>query len=152
MISPFSKYEGIRGKGLCKSLCEKITYINGMKNIISTLANLKNKNITDDLKYLKYLNYLKHKVKKFFENFIREVAHSMKIESSALKTKLKILESKIHYRDNTKYIHCKEKLDKIFQEKDDGAIIRSRLDGCKYGEKMQSISQLLKKIVLFKIK
>ena len=35
---------------------------------------------------------------------------SNKIESSALETKLNILESKIRYREDLEYIQCKEKL------------------------------------------
>ena len=34
----------------------------------------------------------------------------MKTESSVLQTKLKMLESKICYRDDPEYIHCKEEV------------------------------------------
>ena len=91
IFSVFNKSEGTRGKDLWKhknSLCEKSTYINGMKKRISTLENLKNENITDEQNVWKYLKY---KIKKFSKNFSKEAARSKKIESSAVKTKLKIL-------------------------------------------------------------
>ena len=91
MFSLFSKSEGKRGKGLWKhnnSLCEKSAYINSMKKHISTLENLKNENITDEQNVWKYLKY---KIRKFSKNFSKEAARSKKIESSAVKTKLKIL-------------------------------------------------------------
>ena len=118
MFSLFSKSEGTRGKGLWKhnnSLCEKSTYINGMKkHVICTLENLKNENITDERNAWEYLKY---EIRKFSKNFSEEAARSMKIESSALETKLKILESKIRYRDDPEYIHCKDELDKLYQGK-----------------------------------
>ena len=50
------------------------------------------------------LEYLKYEIRKTSKNFSKEAARSKKIESSALETKLKILESKIHYSDNPEYI------------------------------------------------
>ena len=42
--------------------------------------------------------YLKYEIRKFPKNFSKEAAHSKKIESSTLETKLKMLESKTRYR------------------------------------------------------
>ena len=101
------------------SLCEKSTYINSMKkHITSALEKLKNENITDEQIVWEYLKY---EIRKF----CKEAVLSKKIESSALETKLKILESKICYRDDPEYIHCKEELDKLYEGKINGAIIRS---------------------------
>ena len=61
---------------------------------------------------------------------------SNKIESSALETKLNILESKIRYREDLEYIQCKEKLDRLYQEKINSAIIRSRSDWYEYRKKL----------------
>ena len=110
----------MRGKGLREhnnSFSEKSSYINYMtKHIIST------------------------EIRKFSKNFCKEAARSKKIESSALETKLKILEPKIRYRDDPEYIHCKEELDKIYQGKINGALIRSKLDCMSMGKNRQSFS------------
>ena len=135
----FHKSEGRGGKGLWKhnnSLCEKTTYINGMKKyIISTLENLKNEDITDEQTVWYYLKY---KIRKFFKIFSKEAARSKKIESSALETKLKILESKIRDRDNPEYVHCKEELDKLYEGKINGPIIGSSSTGMNTGKNRQS--------------
>ena len=57
-----------------------------MKKHICTLENLKNENITDKQSVWQYLKY---EIRKFSKNFSREAACSNKIESAALKTKLK---------------------------------------------------------------
>ena len=104
------------------------------KNIsyLSTVENLKNENITDEQSVWEYLKY---EIRKFSKTFSKEAARSKKIESPALETKLKILESKVRYRDDPEYIHCKEELDKLYQGKINGAIIRSRCDWYEHGEK-----------------
>ena len=67
MFSLFSKSEETGGKCLWKrnSLCEKSTYIHTMKNIISTLENLKNEIIPDEQSGR---GYSKHKIRKFSKN------------------------------------------------------------------------------------
>ena len=64
-----SKSGKVRGKGSWKhnsSLRENSTYMNSMKkNIISSLENLKNENITDDQNVQEYLQ-CKRKKKNFF--------------------------------------------------------------------------------------
>ena len=79
--------------------------------------------------------YLKYEIKKFSKNFSKEAARSMKIESPALETKLKILESKIRDREDPEYVHCKEELYKLYEGKINGAMIRSRCDQHEHGEK-----------------
>ena len=112
------------------------------KHVICTLENLKNENITDERNAWEYLKY---EIRKFSKNFSEEAARSMKIESSALETKLKILESKIRYRDDPEYIHCKDELDKLYQGKINGAIIRSRCDWYEHWEKSSKFSLNLEK-------
>ena len=102
------------------------------RHIISTLENLKNENIKNALSVWKYLKY---EISKVFKIFCKEAARSNKIESLALETKLKILESKIRYKDDSKYINCKEELDKLYQGKINGATIRNRCDWYEHGEK-----------------
>ena len=110
------------------SLCEKSTHINSMKkHITSALEKLKNENITDEQIVWEYLKY---EIRKF----CKEAVRSKKIESSALETKLKILESKICYRHDPEYIHCKEELDKLYEGKINGAIIRSMCDRYEHGK------------------
>ena len=53
--------------------------------------------------------------------------------------KLKILGSKIRYRDDPEYIHYEEELDKLYQGKINGAIIRSRCDWYEHGEKSSKL-------------
>ena len=54
------------------------------KHIISSLENLKNESIFDELSVREYLKY---KIRKFSKIFSKESARSKKIESSTLKTK-----------------------------------------------------------------
>ena len=49
--------------------------------------------------------------------------------------KLKILGSKIRYRDDPEYIHYEEELGKLYQGKINDAIIRSRCDWYEHGKK-----------------
>ena len=58
--------------------------------------------------------YLKYEIRKFSKKISKEAVQSNKIESSALKTKLKILETKISYRDDPESVHCKEELEKLY--------------------------------------
>ena len=83
--------------------------------------------------------------KKFSKNFSKEAARSKKLESSPLETKIKILESKIRDRDDPEYAHCKEELDKLYERKIKGAIIRSRCDWCEHGEKLSTFFLNLEK-------
>ena len=82
MFSLFNKSQGMKDKSFWKhdnSLCEKSTYINGMKKyILSTLENLKNENITDEQSGWEYL---KKEIRKFSKYFSKEAARSEKIES-----------------------------------------------------------------------
>ena len=100
--------------------------------MISTLEDLKNENITDKQSLWEYLKY---EIIKFLKNISTKAACSNKIKSLTIETKLKILEPKTRYRDDPEYIHCKEELDKLYQGKINGAIIRSRCEWYEYGEK-----------------
>ena len=102
------------------------------KHIISSLENRKNENITDEQGVWEYLKY---EIRKFSKIFSKEAARSKKIEFSALEIKLKTFESKIRYRDDPEYIHCKEELYKLYQGKINGAMIRSRCDWYEHGQK-----------------
>ena len=107
MFSLFSKSEETGGKGLWKhnnSLCEKSTYIQTIKKHISTLENLKNEIILDEQSVQEYSKY---EIRKFSKTVSERAACSKKTESSALETKLKILGSKIRYRGDPEYVHCK---------------------------------------------
>ena len=113
------------------------------KHVMSTLENLKNKNITDEQSVWEYLKY---KITKISKNSSKETARSNKIESSVLETKLKTLESKIRFRDDPEYIHCKEELEKLYQEKTNSAIIRSRCDWYEHEIKSSKFFLNLEKI------
>ena len=94
------------------------------KHVISSLENLENENITDEQCVLEYLKYeIRKSCKKFSKNFSKEFARSKKIESSALKTKLKLFESKVRDRNDSEHVHNKKELDKLYEGKINGAII-----------------------------
>ena len=73
--------------------------------------------------------------KKCSKKFSKEAACSKKTESSALEMKLRILGSKIRYRNDAEYVHCKEELDKLYEGKINGALIRSRCVWHEHGDK-----------------
>ena len=52
-----------------------------------------------------------------------------------LETKLKQLENNTNYIENLEYIDCRNKLDKIYEQKINGIRIRSICDWYEYGEK-----------------
>ena len=106
------------------------------KHVISILGYLKNENITDE----QCVEIFKMRNKTTFKKFSKEAARSKKIGSLALETKLKILETKIRYRDDPEYIHCKEELDKLYQGKINSAIIRRRCDWYEHGGKLSKFS------------
>ena len=104
--------------------------------MISTLDDLKNENITDKQSLWEYLKY---EIIIFLKNVSKKAACSNKIKCLTIETKLKILEPKIRYRDDPEYIHCKEELDKLYQGKINGAIIRSRCEWYECGEKSSKL-------------
>ena len=106
------------------------------KHVISILGYLKNENITDE----QCVEIFKMRNKTTFKKFSKEAARSKKIGSLALETKLKILETKIRYRDDPEYIHCKEELDKLYQGKINGALLEAGATGMSTGENRQSFS------------
>ena len=52
-----------------------------------------------------------------------------------LENKLKKLENNTSYVENLEYIDCRNKLDKIYEQKINGIRIRSKCDWYEYGEK-----------------
>ena len=52
-----------------------------------------------------------------------------------LENKLKKLENNTNYIENLEYIDCRNKLDKIYEQKINGIRIRSKCDWYEYGEK-----------------
>ena len=52
-----------------------------------------------------------------------------------LENKLKKLENNTNYIENSEYIDCRNKLDKIYEQKINGIRIRSKCDWYEYGEK-----------------
>ena len=52
-----------------------------------------------------------------------------------LENKLKILENNTNYIENLEQIDCRNKLDKIYEQKINSIRIRSKCDWYKYGDK-----------------
>ena len=63
------------------------------------------------------MEYVIYTIKKFSKKFSKEAARSSRIKPPALETKLKILDSKMHFIDDAEYIHCKEEFNKLYQTK-----------------------------------
>ena len=59
----------------------------------------------------------------------------MKKEKLFLKNKLKILENNTNYIEDSEYIDCSIKSDKIYEQKINGMRIRSKRHWYEYGEK-----------------
>ena len=62
-----------------------------------------------------------------------------------LENKLKKLETNTNYIENLEYIDCRNKLDKIFEQKITGTRIRSKCYWYEYGEKSSKFFLNLKK-------
>ena len=62
-----------------------------------------------------------------------------------LENKLKKLETNTNYIENSKHIDCRNKLDKIYEQKINGMRIRSKCDWYKYGEESSKIFLNLEK-------
>ena len=58
-----------------------------------------------------------------------------------LENNLKKLENNTNYITNLEYIDCRNKLDKIYEQKFNGIRIRSKCDWYEYGEKFSSITK-----------
>ena len=63
----------------------------------------------------------------------------MKKEKIFLENKLKKLENNTNYIENLEYIDCRNKLDKIYEQKINGIRIRSKCDWYGYGENSSKI-------------
>ena len=114
MFSLSRKSEVTIRKGLWKhnnSWCMNITYTDSMKKTLYLSKK------TGQWKYYwwteRVCEYLNYEMELFLNFFSKEAVRSNKVESSALATKLNILESKIRYRQDLEYIQCKGKLDKL---------------------------------------
>ena len=107
------------------------------------LRKLESENITDEQSVCVWI--FKLRIRRLSKFFSKEAVCSNKIESSALETKLNILESKICFREDLEYFQCKEKLDKLYQEKINSAIIRSRCDWYEFGKKLSKFFLNLEK-------
>ena len=60
-----------------------------------------------------------------------------------LENKLKKLENHINYIENSEYIDCQNKLDKMYEQNINVMTIRSKCDWYKYGEKCSKFSKIL---------
>ena len=62
-----------------------------------------------------------------------------------LENKLKKLENNTNYMENLKYIDCRNKLNKIYEQKINGIRIRSKCDWYEHGEKSSKLFLNLEK-------
>ena len=101
-------------------------------HIKSTLETLEIEGITDlQVRW----EFLKYEIRKFSIEFSKLQAQNTKKEKMFLENKLKKLENNTNYIENLEYIDCRNKLDKIYEQKINGIRIRSKCDWYEHGEK-----------------
>ena len=101
-------------------------------HIKSTLETLEIEGITDlQVRW----EFLKYEIRKFWTEFSKLQAKNTKKEKMFLENKLKKLENNTNCMENLEYIDCRNKLDKIYEQKINGIRIRSKCDWCEHGEK-----------------
>ena len=125
-----------RGKGLWKfnnSLSMNSDFQTKMEfHIKSTLETLKIEGIRDPQVRWEFLKY---EIRKFLIEFYKLQDQNTKKEKMFLENKLKKLENNTNYIENLEYIDCRNKLDKIYEQKIYGIRIRSKCDWYEHGEK-----------------
>ena len=123
------------GKGLWKfnnSLSMNSDCVTKMKfHIKSTLETLEIEGIID---FQVRWEFLEYEIRKFSIEFSKLQAQNTKKEKMFLENKLKKLEINTNYIKNSEYVDCKNKLDKICEQKING-MRRSKCDWYEYGEK-----------------
>ena len=141
-----------RGKGLWKfdnSLSMNSDFQTKMKfHIKSILETLEIKGINDlQVRW----EFLKYEIRKFSIEFSKLQAQNTKKEKMFLENKLKKLENNTNCMENLEYIDCRNKLDKIYEQKINGIRIRSKsVNGTKTGKSLQNSFLILKKLDLHK--
>ena len=131
-----SRKDENRGKGFWKinnSLSMNSDFQTKMKfHIKSTLETLEIEGITDlQVRW----EFLKYEIRKFSIEFSKLQAQNTKKEKMFLENKLKKLENNTNCMENLEYIDCRNKLDKIYEQKINGIRIRSKCDWYEHGEK-----------------
>ena len=101
-------------------------------HIKSTLETLEIEGIRDPQVRWEFLKY---EIRKFSIEFSKLQAQNTKKEKMFLENKLKKLENNTNCMENLEYIDCRNKLDKIYEQKINGIRIRSICDWYEYGEK-----------------
>ena len=125
-----------RGKGLWKfnnSLSMNSDFQTKIKfHIKNTLETLEIEGINDlQVRW----EFLKYEIRKFSIEFSKLQAQNTKKEKMFLENKLKKLENNTNCMENLEYIDCRNKLDKIYEQKINGIRIRSKCDWYEHGEK-----------------
>ena len=83
--------------------------------------------------------FLKYDIRKFSIELSKLQAENTKKEKLFSENKLKKLENKTNYIENSEYIDCRNELDKIYEQKINDMRIRSKCDWYEYGEKSSII-------------
>ena len=73
--------------------------------------------------------------KKVFDRIFKATGLKNEKKKIFLENNLKKLENDTNYIKNSEYIDCRNKLDKIYEQKSNGMRIRSKCDWHEYGEK-----------------
>ena len=105
-------------------------------HIKSTLETLEIEGITDlQVRW----EFLKYEIRKFPTEFSKLRAKNTEKEKMLLENKLKKLENNTNCMENVEYIDCRNKLDKIYEQKINGIRIRSKCDWYEQGGKVSKI-------------
>ena len=101
-------------------------------HIKSILENLEIEGIRDpNVRW----EFLKYEIRKFSIEFSKLQVQNTKKEKVFLENKPKKLEDNTNYIENLEYIDCRNKLDKIYEQKINGMRIRNKSNWYEYGEK-----------------
>ena len=94
------------------------------------------------------IEFLKYEIRKFSIEFSKLQAENTKKEKTFLENKLKKLENNTNYIENLEYIDCRNKLDKIYEQKING--IRVNATGTNTVKSLQNFFLILRKLDLHK--
>ena len=96
--------------------------------------------------------FFKYEIRKFSIEFQKLQVQNTKREKMFLENKIKKLENNTNYIENSEYVDCRNKLDKIYEQKINGMRIRSNKIGTNTVKSLQNLFLVLKNLELHKTK
>ena len=96
--------------------------------------------------------FFKYEIRKFSIEFQKLQVQNTKREKMFLENKIKKLENNTNYIENSEYVDCRNKLDKIYEQEINGMRIRSNKIGTNTVKSLQNLFLVLKNLELHKTK